>query len=232
MIETPLREVYARRRSSHWRDRLRRLLEPPAPLIHNPQEDPGFPVGARNLYLGGAGSLTPGYLNVDLLATPEVDVVANAEALPFRPAVFDRVECDAVLEHVRHPDRVIREITRVLRPGGYAHLVTPFCHPFHAYPDDYRRFTPQGLKLLLPPELEVIHEGWRTGPAATMLVFTLEFVKQLLPWRLWRIAAHGVLGWTLWPLRYLDLLFFRRNDAGRLGNHCFLWVRKRERPHS
>ncbi|MBL8230870.1 MAG: class I SAM-dependent methyltransferase [Bryobacterales bacterium] len=226
VIETPMREVYERRRSASWRDRLRRLLEPPSPLIHNPTEDRGYPLGARNLYIGGAGATTPGYFNLDIVHTPGLDLVANAEALPFRSAVFDRVECDAVLEHVRHPERVIREIARVLRGGGYAHLVTPFCHPFHAYPHDYRRFTLQGLKLLLPPELEVVHEGWRTGPMATMLVFTIEFAKQILPWKWWRAAMHLLLGWTLWPLRYLDLLFFRRADVGRIGNHCFLWLRK------
>jgi ubiquinone/menaquinone biosynthesis C-methylase UbiE len=153
--------------------------------------------------------------------------VADGEALPFRSGAFDRIECDAVLEHVRHPEAMIGEMARVLRAGGYMHVVTPFCHPFHAYPHDYRRFTLEGLKLLMPAELEVVHEGWRTGPTATMLVFVIEYFKQLFPWRIWRMVAHFILGWLLWPLRYLDLLFFRRPDVGRIGNHCFLWLRKR-----
>jgi SAM-dependent methyltransferase len=222
-----MREVYARRRSADWRNRLRRWLDPPAPLIHNPGEDRGYRPGARNLYLGGAGTTTPGYVNLDLVQTPGVDVVADGEALPFRPGAFDRIECDEVLEHVRHPEAVIGEMARVLRAGGYVHVVTPFCHPFHAYPHDYRRFTLEGLKLLMPAELEVVHEGWRTGPTATMLVFVIEYFKQLFPWRIWRMVAHFILGWLLWPLRYLDLLFFRRPDVGRIGNHCFLWLRKR-----
>jgi SAM-dependent methyltransferase len=217
-----LAPLYRRRAA---RSRLRRALEPPAPLIPNPREPKDFPLGRWNLYIGGAGRAVDGYVNLDLFAVPGVDVAADAHCLPFRDDLFQRVECDAVLEHVRAPEKVMREIRRVLAPGGYAHLVTPFCHPFHEYPKDYRRFTVDGLKELAG-EMEVVDSGWRTGPTATLLVFTIEFVKLLLPWRAWRVVAHGVLGWLLFPLRYLDLLLLRSPDAGRLGNHCYLWVRK------
>ena len=222
----PMREIYQRRASRLWRDRLRRALEPPPPLIENPREPRDFPMGRWNLYIGGAGRAVPGYVNLDLFAFSGVDVAADAELLPFPAGVFTRVECDAVLEHVRDPGRVVAEIARVLAPGGHAHLVTPFCHPFHEYPRDYRRFTIDGLKLLAGDRFEVVAEGWRTGPTATMLVFTLEYVKLWLPWRWWRVVAHGVLGWIIFPLRYLDLLFLRSTRAGRIGNHCYVWLRK------
>jgi SAM-dependent methyltransferase len=205
---------------------LRRFFEPPLPLLHNPREPRDFPLGRWNLYIGGAGRRVPGYVNLDIQRVPGVDVAADAELMPFPANLFQRVECDAVLEHVRSPERVIAEIARVLIPGGYAHLVTPFCHPFHEYPRDFRRFTLDGLKQLCGGTFETVAEGWRTGPTATMLVFTLEYVKLWLPWRAWRILAHGVLGWLLFPLRYLDLLFVNTPRAGRIGNHCYLWIRK------
>ena len=191
----------------------------------NPREPRDFPLGRWNLYLGGAGRVVKGYVNLDLFVVPGVDVAADAECLPFADSTFERVECDAVLEHVRRPEQLMREIRRVLAPGGYAHLVTPFCHPFHEYPKDFRRFTLDGLKELAGG-MEVVAEGWRTGPTATVLVFAIEYVKLLLPWRVWRAAAHGILGWLLFPLRYLDLLLLRAPQAGRIGNHCYLWVRK------
>ena len=206
--------------------RLKRWLTPPKPYILNPRElDVEAPLGRWNLYIGGARQQVPGYVNLDLFAMPGVDVQADAHSLPFADGTFTRVECDAVLEHVRDPERVVREIARVLAPGGWVHLVTPFCHPFHEYPKDYRRFTPDGLQLLCPG-LEIVDAGWRTGPAATMIVFALEFAKLLLPWKWWRALAHGVLGWVLWPLRYLDLWLLRMPYAERLGNHCYLWARK------
>jgi SAM-dependent methyltransferase len=204
-----------------------RLLRPPDPFIHNPRElQVEAPLGRWNLYVGGAGARPKGYVNLDLFPVPGVNVAASVEQLPFRDNLFQRVECDAVLEHVEYPERAMREIERVLAPGGFAHLVTPFCHPFHEYPRDFRRFTPDGLRQLAGG-LEIVAEGWRTGPTATMLVFVLEYVKLWLPWRPLRVAAHGVLGWVLFPLRYLDQLLFRFPRAGQIGNHCYLWLRKR-----
>ena len=129
------------------------------------------------------------------------------------------------------PIEVMREIERVLAPGGFAHVVTPFCHPFHEYPRDYRRFTLDGLKEMAG-SLEIVAEGWRTGPTATVLVFAIEYGKLLLPGRAWRAAVHGALGWILSPLRYLDLWLLRTDRAGRIGNHCYLWLRKPDSPAS
>ena len=223
MNKSSLEQIYRRRDTRGW---LRRLLTPPDPFVMNPREPKDYPLGRWNLYLGGAGRRVPGYLNLDLFPMAGVDVAADGEQLPFREGVFTRVECDAVLEHVQHPERMVAEIHRVLAPGGYVHLVTPFCHPFHEYPRDYRRFTLDGLKELAG-SLEPVAEGWRTGPTATVLVFVIEYVKLLFPWKIWRVLAHGVLGWLLFPFRYLDLLLLRTSRAGWIGNHCYLWLRKR-----
>ena len=217
-----LEQRYRARQGRGW---LRRALEPPAPFVMNPGEPTDFPLGRWNLYIGGAGRTVPGYVNLDLFPMPGVDIAADAEQLPFADAVFQRVECDAVLEHVRDPVRAAGELRRVLAPGGYLHLVTPFCHPFHEYPKDYRRFTLDGLKQLAG-DLEVVAEGWRTGPTATLLVVGMEYVKGLLPWRWWRGGAHFALGWLLFPLRYLDLPLLGTGRAGRIGNHCYVWLRK------
>lgn len=218
-------DLTSRRKVRTFSARLRRALEPPRPFIMNPDEEIDAPLGRWNLYIGGGGCLVDGYVNVDLFALPGVDVVADAAWLPFRDAVFQRVECDAVLEHARFPEKAMREIERVLKPGGFAHIVVPFCHPFHAYPSDFRRFTLDGLEQLAG-NLRVAAKGWRTGPTATVLVFVLEYLKMLLPWRWWRVFAHGVFGWLLFPLRYLDRILMKSPNASRIGNHCFIWLEK------
>jgi SAM-dependent methyltransferase len=200
-------------------------MEPPSPFIANPSEPKNYPLGRWNLYIGGAGVTVPGYVNVDLISIPGVDVIADAEQLPFLENTFQRVECDAVLEHVCDPKKVADEIRRVMLPGGYAHLVTPFCHPFHEYPRDFRRFTIDGLKELVGTK-NVVAEGWRTGPTATMLVMTIEYIKMLLPFYAWRGASQFVCGWVFFPLRYIDLFLFRSPHCRRIGNHCYIWWQK------
>src|SRR5437868_5557765 len=164
-----LSERYERRETL-----LYRMLKPPLPLIHNSTEKFLPATDGLKLYLGGAGSATPsGFINIDLLPYPGVDVAADVEHLPFPDAAVAAIECDAVLEHVENPERAVAEFSRVLRPGGFMHVVVPFCHPFHAYPSDYRRWTTEGLKILLH-QFEVVEVGVRTGPTASILAFLLE----------------------------------------------------------
>jgi len=80
------------------------------------------------------------------------------------------------------------------------------------------------LRELAKP-MEVVAQGWRTGPTATLLVFLIEYVKLWFPWRVWRGAAHGVLGWALFPLRYFDLILLP-NRAHGFGNEPYM-VRRR-----
>ena len=45
-------------------------------------------------------------------------VQANAEALPFGDASFDIVTCRIAPHHFTHPEKFVREVARVLKPGG------------------------------------------------------------------------------------------------------------------
>lgn len=54
----------------------------------------------------------------------EADVrVADAESLPFAPESFDRVTSNGVLHHTPDLPAALREVHRVLRPGGQARIV-------------------------------------------------------------------------------------------------------------
>jgi SAM-dependent methyltransferase len=134
------------RRQSVWH----RLLQPPLPLLANPHESHLRAAQGAKLFIGGAGrAIRPGFLNLDLVYFPGVDVVADVECLPFKSESIVAIGCDAVLEHVQHPLNAAIEFYRVLRPGGLLHVVVPLCHPFHEYPRDYRRWTLDGLRELL-----------------------------------------------------------------------------------
>jgi len=49
--------------------------------------------------------------------------VCEAEQLPWNANTFDACRADRLLQHVLHPHRVLREMSRVLRPGGHLAIV-------------------------------------------------------------------------------------------------------------
>jgi SAM-dependent methyltransferase len=79
------------------------------------------------------GALTRAYVPGNRVVGVDVDHEALAEAaklgietrwadvdepLPFGEGTFDVVVAGELLEHVRHPDRLVGEVRRVLRPSG------------------------------------------------------------------------------------------------------------------
>jgi ubiquinone/menaquinone biosynthesis C-methylase UbiE len=51
----------------------------------------------------------------------------DGQALPFADASFDLVSCNHVLEHIFETENFLREIRRVLQPGGLAVVSVPNC---------------------------------------------------------------------------------------------------------
>lgn len=49
-------------------------------------------------------------------------VQGDGARLPFADGTFDRVHCSWMLEHVRRPVEVLREVRRVLKAPGYCHF--------------------------------------------------------------------------------------------------------------
>jgi SAM-dependent methyltransferase len=81
--------------------------------------------------------------------TATVDVMAWGHDLPFENESFNCVICTEMLEHCPEPALVVREIARVLRPGGRAFITTPFLIPLHEMPYDFFRYTPSALRHLV-----------------------------------------------------------------------------------
>jgi SAM-dependent methyltransferase len=73
-------------------------------------------------------------LDKRVLENPYLDEahVADAENIPYPDGTFDIVCCDNVLEHLEHPIKVFKEVSRVLKPGGKFLFKTP--NKFHYVP--------------------------------------------------------------------------------------------------
>jgi SAM-dependent methyltransferase len=72
-----------------------------------------------------------GYITADI-ESPLAKVKMDIHAIPFEENRFDVVLCNHVLEHVRDDIQALREINRVLKPGGWSILQIPFFSPVPA----------------------------------------------------------------------------------------------------
>lgn len=91
----------------------------------------------------------PDAVGIDMEPGDGVDVVLNLEGrLPANLGKFDHIECCSVLEHSRKPWLLAANLERLLVSQGTIFVEAPFVWRIHSYPDDYFRFTLNGLKSL------------------------------------------------------------------------------------
>jgi SAM-dependent methyltransferase len=118
--------------------------------------------------------LFPGkpYTGIDVRPGPGVDRVASVEELPHADASIGTVLAMNTFEHVPHFWRGFEEVRRVLRPDGAFLVSCPFYFHIHHFPNDYWRFTPDALEVLLEgyPHRILGWHGPRRRPASVWAV--------------------------------------------------------------
>jgi SAM-dependent methyltransferase len=139
--------------------------------------------GARVLDVGsGDGSYAAyfpaaaEYVGFDIPDNPRADVHGYAESLPLPDESFDVVLCIQVLEHVDDPAAVVRELRRVVRPGGRVLASTHGTQVYHPSPADHWRWTATGLERLFASagawDSVTVEPGAGTGATLAMLIST------------------------------------------------------------
>lgn len=91
-----------------------------------------------------------------------IDVIlGDAEHLPFEDKSFDVVTLNEVLVHLLNPDKVLKEIRRVLKKGGYLLGSTPHANLERHLWDDkrmhHRYFDEPGLRDVLEKEFPMVY---------------------------------------------------------------------------
>ena len=132
--------------------------------------------------------------------------VSDINNMPFQDVAYDSVICSEVLEHVPSPEESIKELIRVLKPGGVLALSVP-------------RFLPEWICWQLS-------EGYQQMPGGHVRIFKHSSLKQLATnegmsyqgfhW------AHGLHS----PYWWLQCLFWEKRDNSsliRLYHKFLVW---------
>ncbi len=104
---------------------------------------------------------------VDIYASNTVDIVCDAHYLPLTDNQYDGVWIQAVLEHVVEPNKVVNEITRVLKSDGIVYSETPFMQQVHEGAYDFTRYTVLGHRFLFR-DFSLIRMGGNKGPEVVL----------------------------------------------------------------
>ncbi len=126
---------------------------------------PGFQKNLKkfkHLFLGS------NYRSFDIEGTG-AQIVGDIHNIPIPNNSEDAVICNAVLEHVFDPIRAVREIYRILKPGGVLLIQIPSTYPYHGNKGyggnpgygDYWRFFEETIRYILKDfsYIEIVNQG-------------------------------------------------------------------------
>ncbi len=152
-------------------------------------------MSVRNLLLRRAGNVC---VSTDLAPDKLLPLTgarfrADAQALPLRDGMFDAIAMLHMLEHVDDDRRALREIRRVLKPGGQALIMVPFGmhlertieygrgnevmfgHVRDYSPKDFSaRLEGFSFQSVTPGDLMTEEEQFRFGIPASQIIFLCE----------------------------------------------------------
>ena len=134
-----------------------------------------------------------------------LDYVSPLHDMPIEDEAFDAVLCTQVLEHLEWPRESVKEMYRVLKPGGRLYLTVPMAQNEHQTPYDFFRYTSYGLASICK------HAGFKeinTVPMGGLWVrwaYELPRAMSIFPPSGLRSKNPNAYGIALLPLRMVTL---------------------------
>ncbi len=187
-------------------------------------------VGPDGLVLNlgsGIKRIRKGVLNIDFFPFEGVDIVADITDLPFIDNSVDAIVNEFVLEHLANPEKVVEEMWRVMKPGAILYVAVPFLASFHSSPNDFYRWSRQGLRYLLK-DFQEIESGIRCGPTSAFIFVLSEWLSTLFSFGAAKIQQvfFMIFMVCLSPLKLLDLVIAKIPSSDNIA-YGFYFIGKK-----
>lgn len=130
------------------------------------------------------------YVTLDINPDYNADIIGSAEKIPMPNGSFDSIVCFQVLDDLKNPAEAVKEMRRVLKPGGHGLISVPQSNELHDEPNDYFRFTKYGISILLSEAgLDIVKILSRGGFWTLRTQNTERYMIDLFG-----LYKHGILG--------------------------------------
>lgn len=113
---------------------------------------------------------------------------------------FDTIILSDVLEHIRRPEELVREMHRILAPGGKVLMNVPFYYGLHEQPFDYYRYTRYALRSMAEDAGFQVVELQAIGGVPEIMADLFAKTVRGVP-VIGRLLAAAAQGFTTWFVR-------------------------------
>jgi SAM-dependent methyltransferase len=111
---------------------------------------------------------TTSYKGLEITSTvhksTKADFFYDGNIFPFNNEVFESILMNQVFEHVFNPEQFLKEVFRILKPGGKILISVPFIWDEHEQPYDYARYSSFGLTSIFQKTGFVVESLIKTSP--------------------------------------------------------------------
>jgi len=185
--------------------------------------DVGINIGA------GTTNIHKQIRNLDIFTGENIYYVAKAESIPEKDDFFSLAISQEVIEHVADPNLAVREIFRVLKKGGKFYCQVPFIIGYHPGPNDFWRFTKEGLVALLSNAgFEILEIGIAVGAGTGFYRIAVEFFAGLFSIFIPKLyfLLKALFAIAFYPIKFLDYLFKFSTQKDRIPGGYYVIAKK------